>query len=151
MVTGVLNWTGGAIAGFCTISTGAVMNVSGPDGKFLSGTLTNAGTVNMSSSITMNSPDLSKLYNLAGGLVDLQGDVGFGGDYRSVFTNAGVLRKSTGSGTSYVLCSMLNRATMEILSGTLEFDSQTGLLLLPSSILRLPIGGANPGQFGRVV
>ena len=74
VVTGTLNWTGGMIGGALTVASTGVLNISGSGGKSLyNGVLTNAGTVVWTGAGYLDSYS-EGIYNLAGGLVDIQND-----------------------------------------------------------------------------
>jgi hypothetical protein len=95
----------------------------------------NSGTINQSGSgnvVFYASPSYpAVLNNLSGGVYDLQSDSGFvfaNQQYYSgggIINNAGLFRKSGGSGVSIVgnELSFNNTGTVEVDSGTLEFDS----------------------------
>jgi hypothetical protein len=63
------------------------------------------------------------IYNLAGGLFDIQNDQSLE-NYTSteVFSNAGTVRKSAGSGTTTISPQFNNTGTVAVLSGTLAFN-----------------------------
>ena len=118
------NWTGGAIYGL-NIGTNGLLNVSGTGTKYLDGPLTNAGSVVWSGTgvwyIRNNTTTYTGvIYNLAGGLFDIQTAVifydNFGGE---VFNNAGTLRKSVNSGTSTFNPRLNNTGTVEVQAGSL--------------------------------
>ncbi len=129
-VTGTMNWTGGTIAGGLTVSNGATLYLGGSSALNLYGALTNAGTVvatNTSYLRLIYSPPTyyGAIYNLAGGLFDIQNDSFYLYNYYGTefFNNAGTLRKSAGTGTTqiYVLVNN-NTGLIEADSGTLGFQ-----------------------------
>src|SRR5208282_5423760 len=74
-VTGTLTWDSGTLAGALTISNGGVLNISGS--VALENVLTNAGTVTMTGLAYLavynnTNTYFGKIYNLAGGLWDIQ-------------------------------------------------------------------------------
>src|SRR5205085_6569650 len=79
-VTGVFNWTAGALFGALTVANNGVLNVSGPTGRTLYGPLTNAGTIVVTSTSYLQpyySPGsgyFGAIYNLPGALFDVQND-----------------------------------------------------------------------------
>ena len=93
-------------AGGLTLETGSSLTVAGSGNSvgitgavYLYGVLTNFGTITWSG--TGNSQFISgRLYNLAGGLVDIQSDQNISGYSVSFINNEGTLRKSAGSGTT---------------------------------------------------
>ena len=100
----IMDWTGGTINGALNVASNGVLNVGyGPENKILDGTLTNAGTVVVTVGYggPGNNLYLGRIYNLAGGLFDIQNDtwlVPYIGP--AFFNNAGTMRKSGGTGTT---------------------------------------------------
>ena len=146
MVSGILDWTGGTISGDVTIGVGGTLNVSGADSKDVSSnvTLTNAGTINQLAGATVildgyTSYDWygwayyypTTINNLAGGVYNFQGDgvlqtiVPYSGSPNGVINNAGLFRKSDGTGTSVIGTGVAfnNTGTVEVDSGTLSISA----------------------------
>lgn len=126
---GVFNWSGGTMTGNpLTLSSGGTMNITGS--VTLQNVLTNSGTVTQSGSglftiYNNNSNYKGAVYNLAGGVWDLQNNSGvscacFGGE---VFNNAGLFKKSAGSSTSTVSLTFNNTGTVTLSTGALSFQS----------------------------
>jgi hypothetical protein len=104
------------------------------------GVLNNYGTIIQASDATLAVARSSTFNNLAGALYDLQGDVGIVGssEYNSPFwysyggtiNNAGLFRKSAGSGTSSIdsLVTFNNTGTVEVDSGTLTISGSLAQL-----------------------
>ena len=125
-VTGTLSWHQGTIAGALTVAPGAELDING--GAVLENALTNAGTVTMTGSGTLSlynngSTYSGGVYNLAGALWDIQTNASlycacYGQEF---FNNAGVFRKSQGSGTSTIQMSFANSGTVSNLAGALNF------------------------------
>ena len=115
--SGKFQWSGGTLSGVCIVTTGAVVNITGSAAISQSGTVTNAGTINVASSDFGGGPT----YNLAGGLFDIQGDYNVYGPGGVEFNNAGTLRKSAGVGTSSFQLFLRNTGTVLVQSGTLDF------------------------------
>jgi hypothetical protein len=161
-LSGLFNWTGGSIGGSLTVAGSAVLNASGGGLKSLNGALTNYGTVNWSGGDwTINNNNgfyTGAVYNQPGGLFDVQCDQSLnnyldGYDYHGVgygfFNNAGTLRKSAGSGTTYFTPPLTNSATVEADAGIIYF--QGGYFGSPSANLAISLGGSTPGTgFGRI-
>ena len=119
-----VNWTGGNIGGGLAVAPGALLAVSGPGIMYLSGSLTNAGTVAISGRLQLEGDGVT-LANQSQGSVELQGDVGiFNGGYSGQqIVNAGNLHKSSGSGLSAIAgIAVLNGGTLEAQSGTLDLQ-----------------------------
>ncbi len=144
-VTGVLNWTDGAIGGGLTIAIGGTLNISGSATKGLYGVLTNSGTVNWTGTGSLNvyyasgSGYFGSIYNQLGGLFDIKNSSTIGRVYGpEFFSNAGTVRRSSGTSTSTMSIQMTNSATVEIQTGTLNFaikPEHTGTFLLNGGTL----------------
>src|ERR1017187_1731679 len=129
VVTGTLNWTTGPMQGSLTVASNGVLNISGSAEKDLEGPMTNSGTVAWTGTGVMRvfyypgGNLYGAIYNLAGGLFDIQNDQSLE-NYTSteVFSNAGTVRKSAGSGTTTISPQFNNTGTVAVLSGTLAFN-----------------------------
>jgi len=138
-LAGTLGWTSGTILGSPTIGSGATLAVSGSLGKMLANggnTLTNQGTITIAGSENLYVENSAVLTNAAGGVLDLQANVGIVqlGGGQSTLNNAGTLRKSGGTGTSAV--NVVN------ISNTGVFDAQSGTLAITAGGGPLPSSGA---------
>ena len=128
IVTGSFTWSGGTVTGPLTIESGAVMNISG--NVSLENVLTNSGTVTMTGTagVTVYNNTTSYLggvYNLAGALWDIQTNANISCGIctgHEFFNNAGVFRKSQGSGTATISVPFTNTAMVNALAGTLSFN-----------------------------
>jgi hypothetical protein len=117
-------WTGGSFAG--TWQVGAGQGLTAQDGvgakQFAGANFTNAGTLQWDS--VQNAGFVSSSF-VNEGLFDLRSDadIAYAGGSASSFVNAGVLRKSAGSGASVVTGNIVfsNPGTIEALAGTLQF------------------------------
>ena len=148
-LTGTLNWSGGTISAALTVASNGVCNVSSSATKFLYGPLTNWGTVAWSGTgpwYIYNDGGATHhqgaIYNLAGGLFDMQNDASLSGDY--LFNNAGTLRKSAGAGTTTVSATFNNTGTVEADTGTINLP--VAYSNSPSANLVFSIGGIAPGS-----
>jgi hypothetical protein len=127
-----MNWSGGNIYGSLLVTSNVLLNISGSDLKQLLGPLTNSGNVVWTGSgqvqVAYSVPDFyGVIYNQAGALFDLQSDAllnGYTGN--EVFNNAGTLRKSAGSGTTFSL-QLNNTGIVQVQSGTMELANGGGL------------------------
>src|ERR1017187_7344559 len=168
-VTGALNWTAGIILGSLSVATNAGLNISGSAGKYLDGPLTNAGSVVWSGSGQLDllyqpsSFYYGAIYNLAGGLFDIQTDARlYYASGNEVFDNAGTLRKSAGGGITYFYPQLNNTGMVDVESGTLAFEkggsvggqftsaSGAGINLASGNFVQAgsPVfGGGGQGQF----
>jgi hypothetical protein len=127
-----------------------VLNIAG--NVILENALTNAGTVIMTGngSVTLYNNLTAYhggIYNLAAALWDIQTNANiycacYGYEF---FNNAGVLRKSLGSGTSTIQVSSTNAGTVNALAGTLNFSAG-----LTSAGGTLAFGASGLGSFGQI-
>src|ERR1039458_4282796 len=122
-------WKGGTTASgsTLTVATNSLVVVTG-SGKYIPGTLTNAGTIRLvDASLTLRGDGLLVLVNLPGALVDMQSDVGINYYYQTeVMVNQGTVRKSGGSGTSVIQPILNNSGTVDAESGTLRLNNGNG-------------------------
>jgi len=122
---GSLTWLSGTLYGQLLVANDAVLSLSGAATKYLAGTVTNAGTINVGSGLAFDGNSV-QVVNQPGALVDLQGDytiypsTGWSG---MQFINAGTFRKSAGTNTATVSgIPFLHTGNVAALSGTLEFQ-----------------------------
>ena len=115
-VSKALTWTGGTLSGGASILAGASLAVGGGADKTLAGSLINDGTVSVSGTAGLTLDAGAVLIN--NNVVLLQSDAGLGGT--GTLTNAGILRKSAGTGTSLVGAVLSNTGTVDVDSGTVE-------------------------------
>ena len=127
-IYGQFNWSGGMLSGnSLTVASNGFLSLTGSDNKDLANVLTNAGTVTWRGSGTLrelndNGSFKGGIYNLAGGLFEIQNDStlsqfgAFG-----FFNNAGTLRKSSGAGATAIFVTLTNSGTVAVLQGTLYF------------------------------
>ena len=167
-VTGRLDWLGGTMdgeGGSATIAAGAEMRISGDDHKRLRNqTINNAGTV-VWTGAGMLFGSSGVFNNQAGGVFEIQSDSTFLWWDRlaygwPTFNNAGILRKSEGTGTTtFDSVTFNNTGTVEVQSGTLAFQggyTQTdGATMLTGGTLRsgsaLDIQGGDIGGWGTII
>ncbi len=123
MFVGAVDWTSGTIAtnGMVTVPTNGVLRMPGSGYRYLYGILTNAGLVALSGG-TMQFYG-GTVVNQNGAIFDIQNDVTV--SYASgspLISNAGILRKSGGTGTTSLSSIPLkNTGTLEIQTGTLSY------------------------------
>jgi len=121
----VMRWQGGNLTGPLTVQASGWLSLEGTAAKQIlnSGVLTNAGLVSWT-----NTGDwflyssVVRLVNLASGVMELQNDEALqvsGG--AAVVYNAGLWRKSTGSGTNIIQPNFQNTGTVELQSGAFNF------------------------------
>jgi len=133
---GLFQWRGGTINSGTLTNTG-VLTLSGTGDKDLGtqGLLVNQGTISITDSGPLrlfadNVSRASTITNEAGALLDFQSDADidwvFGSFPTPSFTNRGTVRKSGGSGESFLESSIVNvdaNAIFDVRSGTLAWQS----------------------------
>jgi hypothetical protein len=125
------------------------LDIFGGSTVYLYAPLTNAGTINWSntSSFTLynNRATYSgAIYNLAGGLFNILTDQSLYGQIgQEFFNNAGLVRKLSGTGTTYFNLAVTNSGTVSVQHGLLYV--QSSLVQEPSGTLASALGGPNPG------
>ena len=154
LVLGSMTWSGGEIDGALTVGAGAVLNLNGPADKLLRGTLTNSGTVTWGGTgdLRLIHSDgngwAGSIDNLAGGTFEVQSDQEMyswsGGES---FSNAGLFRKSMGTGTTTIEVVFNNTGTIDIQSGTVHLSS--GLFLAETGAA-LSFGLSSPVSAGHL-
>ncbi len=134
LLTGTLDWSGGIIQGALTVADRGLLNLTGNNSKSIYAPLTNAGTVVWGGSgtfIVRNTTctgDTGAIENLAGALFDIQSDQRMYNDdpcpsFSPYFRNAGLLRKSTGTGTTTLASPFANLGSLSVLQGALSCDN----------------------------
>ena len=102
-----------------SISTNGILVNAGV--VYIFGAVTNAGIFRVTAGEIVfgnNNPNQTGLlFNEPGGVVDLQGDFTFGYNYGPGIVNQGTLRKSTGTGVSYVYSPFNNQGLLDLESG----------------------------------
>lgn len=111
-----------------TIGPGATFALAGGAVKTLqsSSTIVNNGTITSSGSGSLQVENNATLNNAAGGVIELQSDAGLlqSGGGASNVTNAGILRKTAGAGTSTLsTVQIVNTGTIEAQAGTLQLGT----------------------------
>ena len=125
----VFQWTGGVIGSYqqgAIFTNTGVVNVVGDHSPTIYATFTNAGQMIETGAgglVLGNANSGGSLTNAAGAVLDLQSDagIGTGGGNGNFLTNAGLLKKSGGTGTSTVTAGL----TFNNTGGTIEVDSGT--------------------------
>ncbi len=129
LVTGLFTCTGGTLGGTGTVTASSGLAISG-NGLLISGcTLVNTGAATWTGG-NINLGPGGAIVNAPAAGFDVQFD-GFimnaAGDDSPSVSNAGVFRKSAGTGTANLLSVVLDNAgTIDLLSGTLSFEPGPG-------------------------
>ena len=127
-VYGQFNWTGGqigpeALGVGVTVETNAVLVLAGANGTdyAVGGSLVNGGTIQLQGGnlqINYCGSDNGTMNNLPGGLVDIQADVSIDGSCGGPgLNNQGTVRKSGGTGTSFINASFSNSGSLDVQTG----------------------------------
>jgi hypothetical protein len=153
-LSGLIGWTGGALAGTFTISSNSVLTIAGGNGNNdMNGTLiTNYGTVNWASG-TLRCGNSAEVYNY--GTWDAQSDHtaydAFGGS-ASIFNNFGVFRKSGGASEFTSSTVFAGGVVFNQLAGVLDVQNGTnGLELVLQGGGNFTGGYITTNQFGLTV
>src|SRR5690554_4064534 len=122
-----VNWTGNSLIGGGTLTNASTINLTTGGSRYISGatTLMNNGLVTMPGGGYFYLFDTSIFNNTSSGVFDLQSDVNisYSGNSHN-FINAGILKKTGGTGTSRIATVLTNTGTISIESGTLTMDTQ---------------------------
>jgi hypothetical protein len=126
-VNGTMNWTAGIMAGAAgtartVIAEGATLNINNPGTILLSvRALENAGTVNWNGGGVFNTDTSAVITNRMGALFVAQSDavIQYAGGAATRFDNAGIFRKTAGSGTTTLALTFNNYGTVDVQSGVL--------------------------------
>ena len=126
-LAGRFDWNGGVVgSGPLTIAAGGVLVYSDAPGKGLTGPLTNAGTIfaNFGTLVIQNDGATThgKVVNLAGGVFDFNNDSGgvSADGAQASFINAGLVRKSGGTGNSRLDARFINTGSVEVQTGAIS-------------------------------
>jgi len=126
----LFQWTGGTLTGSSTLTNAGTMNLSGSDPKSLTTlTLNNLGVMNWTGGGIFYMYAGAVFNNLPSGLFDIQGDASlsyFSGTGPK-FNNAGVVRKSAGTGTTTFGQNVnFSGGKVEVQTGTLTLAATGG-------------------------
>ena len=127
----VFQWTGGTMGGGgADFTNTGVITLAGDTNKLSVAKFTNGGTMAVTGGGNLQIGYYNgggSFTNAAGAVFNLQSDAGVTGDYNNAYTNAGVLMKSAGTGTSTFAAAeagsppFVNTGTVAVYSGTLSF------------------------------
>jgi len=120
--TGV-TWTSGSLIGGGNLTNESLIRLTGGGSRYISGgtTLTNKDTVTMPGGGYLYLYDTSVFNNTLSGVFDLQSDayISYNDTFHN-FNNAGIFKKSGGTGTSYIYVIFTNTGTISVESGTID-------------------------------
>ena len=118
---GVLQWNAGNVAG--NVTNAGTLTISGSSTLGLSGTLTNTDTILDSGTGTVSANTGTMITNEQGATFNFQADASLensNGATGTSFTNAGILEKSAGIGSSTISLPVTNTGSIAGNSGTLQ-------------------------------
>ena len=147
---GSVNWSARlAATGILTVQSNGVLYL-GAKGTYLSGPLTNQGTVFWQggdiSLINDGATYFGAIWNQPGGVWNIQCDDRiYNGYYNATFHNAGTVRKSQGLGTTAFEVAVDNSGTLDARSGIMSFASAFSQT---TGTWRLALDG--PDDYGRI-
>lgn len=123
--TGV-NWNSGFLIGGGTLTNASTINLTTNGSRYLSGTVTtlaNTGTINMPAGGFLYLFDDTILDNKTTGVIDIQSNftISYSGGGAFKITNAGLIKKTAGAGSSYIYPPTINSGTIDASSGILTF------------------------------
>jgi hypothetical protein len=134
-VTGTMTWVKGFISGstqnFVEIKPAATLAIVGPDGRVLSGNITNFGTAVWTGTGTITVTNGRAFTNQAGALFDAQSNAAF--TSAGTFRNEGLLRREIDPGTTRFDVTLVNTGKIEIQRGTISLGkafSNAGAMIL---------------------
>jgi uncharacterized membrane protein/transglutaminase-like putative cysteine protease len=139
---GMFQWTGGGInLDSHTLTNAGTLTLTNPVSVFandfftgsshanLGGTLANTGTIAQQGAGALFLYDGVTLDNQAGATYLLGGDGGLApGSYAPTVTNEGAIKKTGGTGTSYITPAFSSTGTFEVDSGTLSLATRGGTI-----------------------
>ncbi|MGB3343377.1 MAG: hypothetical protein WBA61_05665, partial [Aequorivita sp.] len=129
--TGV-NWNSGSLFGGGTLTNASIINLTTTGSRHISGivtTLTNTGTITFPAGGYLYLYDNTTLNNQASGIIDFQSDctVNYSGTGSFNIANEGLIKKTAGTGVTYIYPPVTNSGVIDVLSGELEFVDAFGL------------------------
>jgi hypothetical protein len=125
---GILNWNSGTINGSLTVAQGGILNITNNTTYQIFGALTNDGTVNWSAgSIYGYGPPSYNgiIYNAGLWNAQFDGSLTLAGG-TPVFINAGIFRKSGGTGSTSIGWNFTSTGTFDVQTGSLSTSAWVG-------------------------
>ena len=118
-----LTWSSGSLIGGGTLTNKSKITLTTNGSRYISGgtTLANTGKVTMPSGGNLYLYDTAVFNNAVSGVFDINSDanINYSGSTH-LFINAGLLKKSGGSGISYFYPNLTNTGTISVESGTID-------------------------------
>jgi YD repeat-containing protein len=140
-VSGLTTWTGGTMSGSgTTIAQGGLQLGQASDASdnetLDNRTLDNSSSASWTGGGSFTQANGSTLVNQAGASFGIQNDLTWSSDSASVFSNAGTLTKTAGSGTTVIASVFNNTGTLDVESGTVSLSgggSAGGTIIMGSA------------------
>ncbi len=130
-ITGVFNWNSNntvvmAGTGQTIVNAGATLNILGNAGHLSQRTINNSGTIffGATSDLFLNSN--ATINNLASGTIQINTDSSILGGITNTISNAGLIKKTLGTGTSRIGVQLLNTGTLNVETGNLALFGGVG-------------------------
>ncbi len=139
-VSGV-NWNSGNLLGGGTLTNMGVINFTTNGSRYIMGTgtvLVNNGLLIMPSGGYLYLLDNAIINNIAIGVIDIQSDftISYSGGGAFKIINAGLIKKTAGTGSTYVYPPLTNSGTIDASSGTLTFVDGKNLINSVDGIIK---------------
>lgn len=123
----ITNWTSGTIGGGGTLTNAGTLNLTSGSSKVMAQAtaISNTGTINIKDggALYLNNGTIN---NQAAGIVDLMSDNGnitWSGGGSHLLNNQGTIKRSTTSGTVVIEAELHNSGTIDVTSGILYFNN----------------------------
>ena len=129
---GVVNWGGGEVDGALTVAQGGVLNITNNTTYYIHGSLTNNGTVNWSAGTIYGygPPSYNGLiYNAGLWNAQFDGSLAIASG-SPAFINAGIFRKSGGTGATTIGWNFTSTGIFDIQTGSLSCSTWVGNSIL---------------------
>ena len=122
----IVNWNNNSLYGGGTLTNNGTVNLTTSGSRYVSGgtTIINNGLFTMPAAGYFYLYDTSIFNNTSNGTFDIQSDaiLSYSGTLHN-FTNAGLLKKSTTSGSAQIQCILTNTGNISVESGTLSLTA----------------------------
>lgn len=117
------NWNDGVLNGNGVLTNAGVLNFSSNANRYMVGTtiLENVGTINFTVGCNLRVSDDTVINNSASGVIDFQVDTYIEAEQNGIINNAGLIKKTGGTGVTNIRPETNNSGIIDIMSGELEF------------------------------